>query len=120
MSQLQLEVARAGGVLVVRVAGDLDLCSAGWLTELLEGVLGPADPRAVLDLAELRFCDAAAMTTLLRAAAWCRDHGGWLRLAAPAGMVAHAFAVVAFGAAVPTYATVAAAVAGDDARRVKD
>lgn len=119
MGTLQMSVSRAGRVRVVAAAGCLDVNTRGWLADFVEGVLDAA-AEIVVDLSEVRLCDAASMATLVRIAERCAGHGGWLRLAAPKGQVARAFAIIAFGQDVPTYATVLGAVAGDETERVKD
>lgn len=119
MGTLQIDTSRAGRVRVVVAAGCLDFSTRGRLAEVVQDVLDTA-AEVVIDLSDVRLCDAASMTTLVRIAGWCADRGGWLRLAAPRGQVARAFAIIAFGQDVPTYATVEAAVAGDETQRVKD
>ncbi len=119
MTTLRIEVSRAGRVRVVAAGGCLDFSSRGWLAYVVESLLDAA-AEVVIDLREVRLCDASSMATLVHLAARCSEHGGWLRLAAPRGQVARAFAIVAFGQDVPTYATVDGAVDGDETERVKD
>ena len=83
MGTLQMSVSRAGRVRVVAAAGCLDVNTRGWLADFVEGVLDAA-AEIVVDLSEVRLCDAASMATLVRIAERCAGHGGWLRLAAPA------------------------------------
>jgi anti-sigma B factor antagonist len=119
MVGLHIEAGRAGDTIVLRVVGCLDLGTRGWLADFVDGVL-PGSAKVVVDLGGVALCDAASMSTLIGIADVCRARGGWLRLAAPTGLVARVFAVVAFGKTVPVYATVAAAVAGDELQRIKD
>ena len=119
MDGLHIRAGRAGDTVVLHITGCLDLRTRGRLADFVEGVL-PDDGKVVLDLGEVTLCDATSMSTLINIAGRCRARGGWLRIAAPAGIVAHAFAVVGFGQAVPVYATAAAAVAGDETGRIKD
>jgi anti-anti-sigma factor len=119
MGTLRMDKIRDGDAVVVRVAGHLDLGTRGWLADFVDGVLGP-DLWLVVDLRGVTLCDAAAMSTLIGIADGRRARGGWLRLAAPGDVVARAFGVVAFGQFVSVYASVAAAVAGDETERIKD
>jgi anti-anti-sigma factor len=119
MATLQINLNRAGRALVIGAAGDLDFGTRDWLADFVEGALDGA-ARVVIDLHEVRLCDASSMTMLIRIAARCAQRGGWLRLAAPTELVARAFSIVDLGQAVPIYATVRGAVAGDESERIKD
>lgn len=110
--------AATGHVLIV--LGDLDLETVPHLACDLHTLRNAGQVRVVLDLSGLRTCDAAAMAVLVRISRQCAARGGWLRLAAPTGLVATVFAIVPFGRDVPVYATVEAALLGDDRQRVKD
>jgi anti-sigma B factor antagonist len=119
MATLQINVSRDGQVLVVSPTDYLDCGNRRLLAEFVEGLLH-VTARVVIDLRGVLLCDAASMATLVHIAERCAARGGWLRLAAPGGQVARAFAIIAFGEDVPTYATVAGAVVGDDSQRIKD
>jgi len=119
LGTLRMDKARDGHAVVIRVAGHLDLGTRGWLADFVDGALGP-ELWLVVDLRGVALCDAAAMSTLISIAEARRSRGGWLRLAAPGDIVARAFEVVAFGQFVPIYASVVAAVAGDETERIKN
>ncbi len=105
---------------VVTVLGVLDLETMPHLECDVHAALLAGQPRIVLDLHRLRLCDAAAMSRLIRLHRQCAAAGGWVRLAAPQGMVRVTFAVVSFGRDVPVYADLSAAALGDEAHRIKD
>jgi anti-sigma B factor antagonist len=119
-AEVEIRTWRAVGHLVMCLSGELDLLSSPEVDRRARRRIALGHPRLVLDLSELRLCDAAAMTMLMRLSAACDTAGGWLRLAAPSGIVRRVFAIVDFGSCVPVYRTVAAAGAGDDDQRVKD
>jgi len=97
-------------VLVMRLCGELDLRT----TEIVECALRAARPRGshlVLDLSQLGFCDCRGVGMLVCTAQYYVAGGGWLRLAAPAGLVARILSMLGIGAAIPIYGCVADAVA---------
>ena len=105
---------------LVRLAGELDLGTVSQLDATVRDLRRRGHARILLDLSALRLCDAAAMTELIRANRAAEQHGGWVRLAAPTGMVAVAFAIVGLGREIAVYATVAGAALGDASQRIKD
>jgi anti-anti-sigma factor len=119
LNSLNFQAARHGPVLVITVEGDLHLGTRSWLADFMEGTMD-AEPRVVVDLDGVYLCDATSMTMLLAMAETCRGRGGWLRLTGVWGLVGRAFAIVSLGRAVPVYATLAAALAGDERERIKD
>lgn len=56
---------REGGVLVVSVRGELDLCTAPWWVAALEDACAHRPAVLVVDLSEVSFLGATAMTSLL-------------------------------------------------------
>jgi len=119
LTTLQFYPRYDGAVLIVSVVGDLSIDTRSWLADFVEGMLGTG-ACVVVDLSDVRLCDATSMTMLILIADRCRDRGGWLRLTGVHDLVARAFAIVAFGRVVPIYATVEAAVTGNEADRIKD
>jgi anti-anti-sigma factor len=118
LSSLNFHTARHGSVLVITVEGDLHFGTRSWLADFMDGTMD-AGARVVVDLDGVSLCDATSMTMLLVMADMCRTRGGWLRLTGVGGLVGRAFAVVSLGQAVPVYATLAAAIAGDERERIK-
>jgi anti-sigma B factor antagonist len=75
---LDVRAERVGDVVVVRVAGEVDLWTAP--------VLGPyltAGPPLVVDLSGVTFLAAAGLTLLVTANRRCRDLGGSMTLVRP-------------------------------------
>lgn len=62
-------VERAGGAVVVRLAGELDLYNAGELREALAEVCAEEPERVVVDLTEVEFVDSTALGVLIEARA---------------------------------------------------
>lgn len=85
---LQLDTAVSGRTRIVRVAGELDMATGPQLqaeiTRLLE--IGD-DKRIVLDLAELRFLDCAAIRHLSQLAKLAAEHHTSLRVCNASGIV---------------------------------
>ena len=67
---------------VARVRGELDLGTAGLLSDQLSLLLGAGSPRLVVDVGGVSFLDCAGLRVLLRARTACVARGGWLRLTA--------------------------------------
>lgn len=59
----------------VRVAGDLDLASAGEALRRVNGVFAAGEDELVFDLAELGRCDSAGLAVLLEWRRAARRHG---------------------------------------------
>jgi anti-anti-sigma factor len=64
---LTISVERFGGTLVVAVDGDVDLCTAPMLHDVLEANLSRAPRRIVVDLSLVRFLNTAGLEVLLDA-----------------------------------------------------
>ncbi len=64
---LTITVERLGETLVVAVAGDVDLCTAPMLHDVLDANLSRAPRRIVVDLSLVRFLNAAGLEVLLDA-----------------------------------------------------
>jgi anti-sigma B factor antagonist len=79
--RLRTSAAQAGGCLAVGVAGEIDYQTAPLLRARVLDAMPPSDPRIVLDLDEVTFCDSSGIAILvgLRRAALTR--GGDLMLA---------------------------------------
>lgn len=73
---------RAGGCLVIRLAGDIDHLSAGLLRELVISAIESAGRwRVVLDLERVPFCDSAGLGALVSIWQTVQAHGGAFALA---------------------------------------
>ena len=72
---------------VLRLAGDLDLCSAQLLEESLAAVLDGGCRDITVDLSRLAFCDCAGLSALVGTRVALRRDGGDLTLAGATGQV---------------------------------
>jgi anti-sigma B factor antagonist len=79
---------RQGDVVVLAVAGELDMSSAPTLRERIDALVAADLCHVVLDLAELSFCDSAGLNAFILGDRACAARGGWLRLAGATGHVA--------------------------------
>jgi anti-sigma B factor antagonist len=94
---------------VVAVFGVLDMLTITHLERDIHTLASAGEIDLILDLSQVRLCDASAMGGMIRASRHCRALGGSLRLAAPTGIVATAFEIVALAEDLPIYQTVDAA-----------
>jgi len=83
--ELGIEVVHHGDVPVVKVAGELDMSTAPDLSDVLDGLV--AEPKVVVDLAELEFIDSTGLSALLGAHRAMQARGGVLELRSPQPMV---------------------------------
>ena len=106
---LTLSVRGQNGYTIAAIGGDLDIASVPALRERLREVLGPDANRMVVDLSEVRFCDASGLAVLIgvRRRAWLL--GGVLRLAAPAPPVVAVLRLTGLDVQFEIFATVLAA-----------
>lgn len=81
--------SRSQGDLVVLVlAGEIDLYTAPRLQSELTAALAAADPvNIVVDMSAVEFCDSTGMNVLLAAHRLASERGGNLELAAPRASV---------------------------------
>jgi anti-sigma B factor antagonist len=103
---------------VARLIGELDLGSVEPVENVLMSVADqPRD--LVLDLSGLAFCDCTGLSMIIRLSRRCAANGRRLRLAAPQEIVRMVLVVTRLVDAVPVHATVAGAVRGDEAERIR-
>ena len=86
-----------GDILVLRVAGELDMSSAPDLLGHVDDPLAAGDTRILGDLGELSFCDSAGLNAFIRGDRRCVRAGGWLRLTGAKGHVARVLDVSGLG-----------------------
>jgi anti-sigma B factor antagonist len=78
---LYVSVDLAPGGPVVVLAGELDVATApAVMTVCLETFDVHRNPRVVVDVASLSFCDCAGLSMFLRVHKWALIGGGWVRL----------------------------------------
>ena len=99
---------------VVTVRGDLDVDSAAVLGTTLERVLDRPEPRVVVDLSGVEFCDSTGLSAFVVGHHRAHAAGGWLRLAAPSDWLAGLIGTIGLTGRVAVYPTVADALTGRD------
>lgn len=104
--------AADASVIVVELAGELDVYSAPQLRDVLAEAAARSAPLIVVDLAALEFMDSSGLGVLVAGWKRARAQGGRLSVAAPSARVARIFRTTGLDRALPVFATVAAAEAG--------
>jgi anti-anti-sigma factor len=79
---LTVTTAAEGGMVVISLAGELDMVTAPLVLQHLSESLEQGHTRLVFDLAGLSFCDSTGLAVLVRAKNRCDAAGGFVRLAA--------------------------------------
>ena len=80
---LTVQTEQRADVVVVSVAGELDMATAPQLQDQISDLLEKGRTRLVFDLAEVSFCDSTGLSVFVRAKNSTDDAGGMVRLAAP-------------------------------------
>ncbi len=101
----------ARGVVVLRVVGEVDLATVGWLREHLHKYLSSDYRGVILDCTKVSFLAACGIGLLVEIAERARAEGMALRLVAQTPLVLRALEVALADQLVPRAATVAEAVA---------
>jgi len=78
---------REGGGVYLRLAGELDMSTAGELTATIDRLAADGERRMLLDLTDLTFCDSTGMAVFVRGDNRAAADGGWLRLTGATGRV---------------------------------
>ncbi|MFD6567956.1 STAS domain-containing protein [Micromonospora profundi] len=78
---------REGGGVYLRLAGELDMSTAGELTATIDRLAADGERRMLLDLTDLTFCDSTGMAVFVRGDNRAAADGGWLRLTGATGAV---------------------------------
>lgn len=107
---LGCDIRSTGSVHIVVIDGELDIATAPDLGERLES-LADDGRHLLLDLTDLRFCDAAGLRLLLRLHKQATAAGGSLHLAAPGRPVSRVLTTARLTDVVPVSASVAEAIA---------
>ncbi|MCM4079743.1 STAS domain-containing protein [Paractinoplanes hotanensis] len=97
---------------VVTIRGHLDIDSGTTLTTTLDQVLGRPEPRIVVDLSGVEFCDSTGLSALIVGHNRAAAGGGWLRLAAPGEFLQQLLDTVGLTSRLGVYPTVGDALAG--------
>ena len=107
---LGYEIYSSGPLDVVVLDGELDIATAPDLGERLEPLAGTGR-HLLLDVTDLRFCDAAGLRLFLRLHKQATAAGGSLHLAAPGQPVSRVLSLARLSDVVPVSASVAEAIA---------
>jgi anti-sigma B factor antagonist len=97
---------------VVTVRGNLDVDSATVLTTTLDQVLERPQPRIVVDLSGVEFCDSTGLSAFVLGHRRAGGAGGWVRLAAPSAWMAQLLDTVGLTSRIGVYPSVGDALAG--------
>ncbi|MET0415660.1 MAG: STAS domain-containing protein [Actinoplanes sp.] len=97
---------------VVTVRGNLDIDSAPVLSTALAQVLDRPEPRIVVDLSGVEFCDSTGLSAFVVGHNHASTAGGWLRLASPSAFLGRLLDTVGLTPRVGVYPTVGDALAG--------
>lgn len=112
---LTVHTEERADVVVVSVAGELDMATAPRLQDQITDLLEKGHVRLVFDLSELSFCDSTGLSVFVRARNSADEAGGVVRLAAPRRGVLRILEVSGLVEVLQTHATVDEAVAGGTA-----
>ena len=83
-----LALGREDRSLIVLLTGELDMETAPDLRDCLGQLVGQDDPRIVVDLAQLTFCDSNGIAALIAGYEACRAAGGQFHIRGETGAVA--------------------------------
>jgi anti-sigma B factor antagonist len=105
---LTVQTEQRDDMVVVSVAGELDMATAPQLQDQISDLLEKGRTRLVFDLAEVSFCDSTGLSVFVRA------KNSTVRLAAPQRGVLRILEVSGLVEVLHTYPTVDEAVAADE------
>lgn len=86
-AQFRVEPVNGDGVVVVRLAGELDQSAAPQLEACLDALRAEGARDVRLDLSGLSFCDSSGISAMVTASRQCRRLGGRLSIASPQAAV---------------------------------
>src|SRR3954464_13467251 len=111
---LTVQTEQRADVVVVSVAGELDMATAPRLQDQITDLLEKGRTRLVFDLAEVSFCDSTGLSVFVRAKNSTDEAGGVVRLAAPQRGVLRILEVSGLVEVLRTYSTVDEAVTAQE------
>jgi anti-anti-sigma factor len=85
MNLADLDTSLAGGVLVARLRGEIDMSNASEIGSAVAGRISNEALGLVLDLSDVEYLDSAALHTIFDLRARLRDRGQQVRLVVPPG-----------------------------------
>jgi anti-sigma B factor antagonist len=98
---LTLCVRPDGSSAEVRIEGEIDVCVADWLRELLLRIMQAHGPRLLLDLSAVSFMDCAGLRALVLTLRHAEQHGCSVHLTAASPMVVKIITLVGAEDALP-------------------
>ncbi|MCC7208908.1 MAG: STAS domain-containing protein [Anaerolineae bacterium] len=112
LSVIEREETRPGGaVIVLRAEGRLDSEGVDPFKAAVQNILLRDQFRIVVDMAEVRYLNSAALRVLAEGVTRCRANGGDLRIAEPAAKVRQIFEISGFDRFLSIFDGVEAALA---------
>jgi anti-sigma B factor antagonist len=108
---LSVNTRNAEGVVVVEVAGEVDVYTAPTLRQHLRDATGGTAPRVVVDLSEVNFLDSTGLGVLVGAMGRVREADGSMRLVVSSDHILKVLRITGLDALIPVDADAAAAVA---------
>ncbi|MFI7024531.1 STAS domain-containing protein [Micromonospora sp. NPDC049900] len=76
-----------GGPTRLRLAGELDMSTAGQLNAVIDRLADAGERRLLVDLTDLTFCDSTGISVFVRGDNRAAAEGGWLRVTGASGRV---------------------------------
>jgi anti-sigma B factor antagonist len=101
--------AAVGGHAVVAVRGEIDMHSAGKLSERLISRLGPGPAPLIVDLTEVGFIDSTGLGALVAARNQAQESGSVLRVVCPQERLLKLFRITGLDSVFGVFPTVAEA-----------
>jgi anti-sigma B factor antagonist len=114
---LTVHTEQQGDVVVLAVAGELDMATAPHLQDQITDLLDKGRNRMIFNLADLSFCDSTGLSVFVRTKNSCDETGGMVRLAAPQRGVLRILEVSGLVDVLQTHPTVTDALAAESAAR---
>ena len=111
---LTVQSQQRDDVVVISVAGELDMATAPQLQAPIDELLGQGHKRLIFDLSEVSFCDSTGLSVFVRAKNSCDAVDGEVRLAEPQRGVMRILEVSGLVEVLHTYPTVDEAVAAEE------
>ncbi|MEU0571806.1 STAS domain-containing protein [Nonomuraea sp. NPDC005983] len=110
MDVLEMTRHRHGELVVVSLAGEVDVDNVSKVRKCLDEAVEDHGPRLVVDLSALTFIDTTGLGVLVRLLANLRDRDGTMALVAPDGQVLRRLRRTNLAPLFPIYDTLAQAL----------
>jgi anti-anti-sigma factor len=107
---VDIEVKKGGQAVIVSVTGRIDTISAPDFQQEIEGILSQGETRIVVDLERLEYVSSAGLRSILIGAQKAKAAQGSLSCCALQGMVKKVFEISGFGAMLPIFDSIEAAL----------